>query len=241
MNPYGIKTGDSNIRGPIVSLKILYEEMPETSGCEQCSSVNGDNNKDWCCRSMNPSMYYVEFLYSWEKVQKWSKKDRVDLVVRAIRNYLINSLNKGCIFYVNGCKIYNQRPLACREYGVIPAEGWQERIEMGKKRFGPDYVPKNQCNLVRTKTGKPVTKEDEDKWFLHTRKSEERIGIPKDIINSHDGGQGSYRTFHDHLLIELFDDPFLNNLTKIRLQNNTLENIDSFVGVLKDTIEKVVK
>jgi len=74
MNPYGVKTTDGNIRGPMVALKILYEGMPQTTGCEQCHEVNGDD-EIWCCKTQSPSMYYAEFLYIWEGVQQWEKRE----------------------------------------------------------------------------------------------------------------------------------------------------------------------
>lgn len=231
MNPYGVNTSDSNIRGPLVSLTVLYESMPKTSGCENCKEVNG-NNEHWCCLTLNPSMYYAEFLLVWEKVQNWSKKDRLDLIGRCISNYLDNSPSKGCVFYKNGCQIYLDRPLACRVYAVISDEGWQERINLGKKRFGENYNPKPQCNLVKSEI--PVSLEMENKWFKHTQTAETRIGVNKQIIQAHDDATGSYRTFHDHILIELFDIAFLNKLSGLRLTNMNKESIESFVNTIKN-------
>lgn len=235
MNPYNVDTSDSNIRGPLISLKVLYEGMPSTSGCENCAQINGEE-AFWCCKTTNPSMYYVEFLYAWEKVQNWSKTKRIDLVVRCIENYLQNAPNKGCVFYVNGCTIYNERPFNCRVYGVIPAEGWEERINMGKKRFGDDYNPRPQCTLVTASV--PITKIQEDKWFRHTRDCEKRIGVDVGVVQAHDDAHGSYRTFHDHILIELFKPEFLNSLTQLRLSNPSKDAIDAFVKILRDTLEK---
>ena len=115
MNPYNVKTNDGNIRGPLVSLQVLYEDMPKTTGCEQCKEVNGDDAW-WCCRTMNPSMYYAEFLLVWEHVQNdWGKQRKAELIVRAIRNYLDVGDVKGCIFFHNDkCNCYQNRPLACR-------------------------------------------------------------------------------------------------------------------------------
>ena len=112
MNIYGVDHSDSNIRGPLVSLDILYEEMPETQGCENCANANRED-AIWCCRTHNPSMYYIEFLLAWEGVQRWSKPNRVSLVLEAARNYLSNRRDKGCIFWEQECKIYKQRPFAC--------------------------------------------------------------------------------------------------------------------------------
>lgn len=120
MNFYGIDKSDTNLRGPVTSLKILYEDMPKTSGCDQCAAINGDKDKDWCCHVLNPSMYYVEFLKVWEHVEKnWNKEKKTRLIMRAIKNYLRSDLNKGCIFYENGCSVHQHRPLACLSADTI--------------------------------------------------------------------------------------------------------------------------
>ncbi len=227
LNPYGVNTSDSNLVGPLVSLRILHEEMPKTTGCDRCKEVNGDN-VDWCCKTTNPSMYYVEFLNSWQAVQdEWSKDDKLDLVVRAIRNYLSESLEKGCIFYHGGCTTYDKRPFACRMYGVIPKQTWDERRVIFKGRYGEDFEPRAQCDMVTA--DKEISREMEDNWFLFIRRAEERIGVPEAVINGHDEPHGSYRTFHDHMLVELFPPEFLNYLTKLRLSSPSEEDIDKFI------------
>jgi Fe-S-cluster containining protein len=237
MNPYGIDTRDNNIRGPIVSLGILYNEMPETQGCENCQKAN-DADAIWCCRSLNPSMYYIEFLKVWEEVEKWDKDKRAEIVIRSIRNHLITELDKGCIFWKDHCLVYDNRPFACRMYAVIPQESWDSRLANLKGRYGKDYETRPQCDLVSTKDEKPITKDQEDKWFKHTIRCESRIGVPKGIIKAHDDPQGCYRTFHDHVLLELFDEGFLTQLSELRLQNPSLERIEDFLEVLEGELKK---
>lgn len=235
MSQYSVNISDSNIRAPLVSLKVLYKDMPTTSGCEKCVEHNKDNAY-WCCLSLNPSMYYVEFLYAWEKVQKWIEADRLQLISRCIKNYLSNNINKGCVFYNNGCSIYDERPLSCRMYGVIPKEGWEERVNMAKSRFGESYTPIPQCSLV--KSSQDISKTDDDKWFNHTKNCEKRIGVKDEIIKDHDGPFGSYRTFHDHILLEIFPTSFLNLLTSIKVKNFPQNEIDSLVETVLDLYNK---
>ena len=148
MNPYGVNIDGQTLMAPMASLKILYDGMPQTTGCENCHEANGDESK-WCCRYQNPSMFYIEFLYIWEEIQdNWSKKDRSELMLRAVRNYLDNSLSKGCIFYDDECKVYDKRPLMCRLYGVIPKESWDNRWEALKERQGDKFEARSQCPLV---------------------------------------------------------------------------------------------
>jgi Fe-S-cluster containining protein len=110
-NPYHIVPNDN----AFVSLKVLYQGMPETRGCEKCAEINGSSQKDYCCKELNPSMFYVEFLYVWNHVNNtWTKDEMKQLICRAIGNYLSNNPQKGCIFYKNGCLIHSRRPLSCR-------------------------------------------------------------------------------------------------------------------------------
>ena len=134
MNPYNIDLTQSNLQGPLIALDILYDGMPQTSGCEKCAEINGDDIH-WCCKTMSPSMYYAEFLKVFKQVgEQWSETEKRDLMFRAVRNYLDNGLNKGCVFYDKGCTVYSVRPFVCRMYGVISQENWDKRWETLKER-----------------------------------------------------------------------------------------------------------
>jgi hypothetical protein len=242
MNPYNIDTTNYNINKPIISLNVLFEHMPETTGCEKCKEINGDNS-EWCCRVVAPSMYYVEFLNVWIEVQKWSKEKRLSLILRAVKNYLSNNDSKGCIFFQKECLCYTQRSLQCRLYGVMPQEVWDKRVEYVKKLFDWDKVSNAfkkktvQCPLVSCTNGhKSVTETEEQKWFEHTRQCEKELGIPLDAINDHDGPKGSYRTFHDHIVLEFFDTPALNLLTRVKAQMPSDEDIQKFAETLLEQV-----
>ncbi len=218
----------NKIDGPLASLNVLYESMPKTHGCEKCKEINGDNH-DWCCKTQSPSMHYVEFLNVYKKVVGWNKQKKKALFLRAVRNYLNNKLNKGCIFYDNGCTIYSERPFVCRQYGVIPEENWNSRWEKLKEEQGDQFDAQPQCDLVTAERDIPAALED--RWFAHIQKCEERIGISKTKMHDRDGG--TYRTFHDHLLLEEMDERFLEFLTKIRLSNPSEEDIELAINQLE--------
>ena len=239
MNPYGVDISESNIQKPLISLKVLYEGMPETEGCEKCEEINGDAVQ-WCCKLQNPSLHYVEFLYVWKYVQKtYDKNSRLSLIVRAITNYLSNSSKKGCIFFVNdeGCTIHKHRPFSCRMYGVVPEENWTKRWDALNAEMGDQFDAIPQCPHVKTKSGEPVTSQQEDKWYEYIKKCERDLGVSEAHIKLHDRFGGPYRTFHDHILIELFDDVFLNKLSSIRMANPSTDEIDKFVFALKKAME----
>lgn len=220
------------------SLNVLYNEIPKTSGCEDCSFHYGDNI-DWCCKSLNPSMYYVEFWNAWLEVKNnWPTQQRKSLILRAIKNYLSNSTSKGCIFYDGGCTIYKKRPLSCRLYGVLPKEVWQSRVKSLKERYGEEFEVKNQCHIV--KSNKKITADDEQSWFEQTIALEKELQIPEEVVDAHDLPGGSYRTFHDHLLLEIFPPEYLELLTKFRLEDPSKEDIDLTVEEISKQLNNMV-
>ena len=235
MNPYSVDLSESNTLGPLVSLDVLYEGMPKTTGCSECASVNGEDNKDWCCKKQSPSMYYCEFLKVFEKFQKWGHKRKTQFILRAVSNYLDNGLTKGCIFYDDGCQVYTDRPLTCRVYGVVPKESWDKRWESLKERQGESFQAEPQCSLVTSK--KEVTPEMDERWFEFTQTCETRLGVSQKIVNLHDLAGGSYRTFHDHLLVELFNEDVMNHLTQVRLTNPSRDQIDLTVETIKGQLD----
>lgn len=235
MAQYGVDFTKNESLSPVISLKILYEHLPSTTGCENCSAHHGEDNKHWCCQEMSPSMYYVEFIYAWTQVSNsWKQSDRKKLILKAIRNYLTAGLSKGCIFYDKGCTIYNKRPLACRMYAITPSEVWDKRVLFLKEKLGDRINIKPQCSFV--KSDPPVTIESEQNWFDHTTNCEKRFGVPDKEVSLHDLTGGSYRTFHDHLLVELFPIEFMEMLTKHRLTEPNKEQVDDIINQLSGVI-----
>lgn len=236
-NCYGVtqKISDPDIFRPLVSLKVFYDGMPKTTGCEKCQEINGEN-VHWCCLTQSPSMYYVEFLYVWKEALKQEVDERINLILRCIRNYLDSNLNKGCVFYNNGCSCYEQRPFSCRMYGVVPSENWDSRWERIKKEQGDAFNASPQCDLVRA--DKKISAKEENMWFAHTTECESRLGVSQRCIDLHDEQDGSYRTFHDHVLLELFDEDFLSQITKVRLTKPSQEEINEFVEQIKGMLEQ---
>ena len=184
----------------LVSLKVLYEGMPTSTGCETCLDVNGEDDLHWCCTQQNPNMFHIEYEHATAQISHWSRKKRVDLIERALRGYLSRDFNQACIFYDGGCTIYETRPFACRMFGVIPKETWDE----GVAKFlvdHPKVIARPQCDLVRQKT--PVTASQHRKWSDHIRNCELQSGRSEREIRLHDKRGGGYRTFYEHILIEL--------------------------------------
>lgn len=234
MNPYKIDISQSNLEGPLISLNVLYEGMPATSGCEKCKEINGDDY-NWCCFLQSPSMYYVEFLKVFKEVgDNWTHQQKTEVLLRSVRNYLDSAINKGCVFYDGGCTVYDVRPFYCRVYGVIPKETWEKRWNILQERQGDKFDARPQCSLVSSES--EITPVLEDKWFLHTRECEERIGMPLQAIDLHDGAGGSYRTFHDHMLLELLGEDVLVMLTQVRMTNPSKEDIELTIEKIRESL-----
>jgi len=239
-NPYGVDISDYNISGPLISLDILYKQIPCTSGCDKCPEANGEN-KFWCCKTISPSMFYVEFLRVYKTVQnQWSKTAKASLAMRAIVNYLItDTTNKGCIFWDGKCMAYADRPLSCRMYAVIPKESWDKRVESIKRREGNDFYIKDQCNLVSVDLGKTITPQQDDQWFAYTQSCERKLGVPEQYIKLQDIPGGSYRTFHDHLLLEVLETDAMNKLTKVKITKPPRSDIEAFATILSKQLDKL--
>lgn len=215
---------------PFISLKVLYENLPVTSGCENCVSINNDNAY-WCCKSYVPSMFYVEFLYIWKTIINKTDSEKKSVILNSIKNYLLDSQNKKCPFWDDKCSVYEVRPFSCREYGIIPDEIWADRVSYLKKIHGENYEYKNQCSLVKIDKGNN-NKELSNKRFQHIQKCEIEIGADPIKTKNYTDENSTYRVAHDHILLELFDNNFLKKLTEFKLSKPTENEIDDFISAL---------
>jgi hypothetical protein len=120
----------------------------------------------------------------------------------------------------------------CRIYGITPEEEFQPRYERLKvlyEKKGEEL--RDQCDLVSTIDGKNVTKKHIDKWWDELVDIEASLGFKKEEINDSDGG--TYRTFHDHLLIHLFPEDTLASLTFVKTNGSPMEKLEAVVNFTK--------
>jgi Fe-S-cluster containining protein len=217
-------------------LSGLYDRIPDTVGCMENINREGGCGA-WCCQSQSPQVLYSEFCNAWRYINKhWSKQEVLELVLRAVRNYLSNKFAKGCVFWSQEtklCQIHDARPLACRVYGVMPDEEWKPKYERLKVLY-PDEV-REQCGLIKTEDGKPVTKAQTDVWWKLLTDIEASQGIARNRM--HDGPSGTYRTFHDHIVLSLYDRKILTILSEMRL-NASEEAKEKFIAEIRAMYEK---
>jgi len=232
---YGSKNDTKTLKKSRQLLKELYAKIPETKGCLE--NINKENGcMGWCCSCQTPQVLYSEFLNTWNYVVHNCDNDKIlNLIGRCLRSYLFGNKEKACVFWDKETKLCSQhetRCYNCRIYGITPEEEFKPRYERLKVIY-PDIKP--QCTLVKTESGKEVTKQDIDKWWEYLKFIEMSIGISRDLI--HDDIDGSYRTYHDHILIHVLGDDGMEYLSKVRQTNDLLikEN------VYKDVMSSMVK
>jgi len=226
-------------------LDYLYSKLPETKGCFE----NLNKCKGKCCLYQNPQVFYVEFLNIWTYICKnWNIEDLLKIIELSVRTYVYNTPTKGCIFFDKEkylCRIHNKRPFNCFFYGITPLEEFNKRYEKIKKLYknNPDAIFMEQCNLIKAYSNgkeKIVSQEEIDNWWKELVEIEHYIGVKKKNIN--DEEEGSYRTFHDHILLKIMPHEVLIELEKIRMMKNINSKdivIKTFIKLLKENIEKI--
>ena len=231
---YKLKPGEDVLKKSRKELKRLYSQVPETEGCKE-NIAKEDGCGAWCCEHQTPQVMYVEFLNTWHFVlQNYPAEKVASLLLKAVRLYLSDNPTKGCIFWDKKTKLCSQhqtRPLNCRAYGQIPDEEFKPRFERLKVLYEkqPLAYVKEQCNLVKTVGDKKPTKEDTDAWQVYLEQIEASIGIDKKLISDAPGG--SYRAYHDHILLRLGSVPFLTELTSVKT-SGTKEEKEAYVKAL---------
>lgn len=210
----------------------LYSKIPETEGCMESL----DTCKAFCCFQQNPQLLYCEFLRTLDFVLKnWDEEEFLDLFEKSLKNYLSKEIIKGCVFWdkeTRLCKIHKYRPLSCYLYGITPEEEFESKLKRLREKYKDEIVKfRDQCDLIKTKDGSQITVEDTDRWWNRLVKIERSIGIDKDLINDDPGG--TYRTYHDHLLIFYLSDYLLENLSQVRQFGEPIEKQRVIETVLK--------
>ena len=224
------------------SLQCLYDELPETTGCmENINKVGGCCG--WCCRLQCPQVLQVEFLYTWAYVMNnFSDDDVVFLIEKAFRTYLNNDFSKGCIFWNSEtklCTIHECRPFNCYLYGITPKEEFDERYKRLKEEHEGEFgaVIKPQCDLVSVVDGEMPEVKETDKWWNELKRVEQSLGIKESDI--HDGSGGSYRTYHDYILMRFLSDEILQQMTILRLHGQIEEKEQFVCNAIKYFREKI--
>lgn len=229
------------------ALESVYKDMPDTKGCLEHidKSVKDGGCGGWCCYCQTPQIFYIEFLYCFEYIQKnMSDDDLLDIIEKSMLNAVKGETTKGCIFFddeTKMCKVHQGRSFNCRFYGITPDEEFNRRWSNVTKRMigmSNTYV-KKQCELVSTADGSEVSVEDSNKWWGRIYQLESQLGIKEENINDKEGG--SYRTPHDHLLLYLLPENIVGGLAGIRHYDNykdKVSQVNALMDILRDFYKK---
>lgn len=229
-------------------LEKLYARIPETFGClEYIKKDRKDGGCGGvCCSIQCPQLLYCEFLRTLNEIlDKWSAEKLLDIIEKAIKTYLYNLPTKGCILWNKDtklCKCHNSRPLACFMYSIESDEEFVPKMErlIESYKDEPLAIFMKQCRKCKTKDGKLISKEEHDILWKELVEIEKSIGIEENKIN--DDVDGTYRTFHDHLLIFLLPNYMFKNLSEVRRFGNQEEKekvVSTFMNVLSPVAKKL--
>jgi Fe-S-cluster containining protein len=189
-----------------------------------------------CCLVACPQMNYSEAMQILDRVwAEWDNDDKRKLIMQCLRFYFSNSMVKSCPLLGKddsgnfGCRVYDDRPLMCRLYGMWPQATYERRVKMFENATGFDRadLPLNtQCTHVR-RVDDSVELNDEVIEGLTSSLDliDAKVGnyTPEQIDD-----RANYMTIHDWVLQKFFGDENMAVLTDFMLAA-TREEIDDYL------------
>jgi len=202
-----------------------------------------------CCKVACPSMNFCEYSQLINEVWKTTNKsEKIELICKSVEYFFYNqfekfgmkTLIKPCMLLSKEgkCKWYDSRPLNCRLYGLWPITLYRERVDKFEKAYSGllsrEQLPLNtQCPYVKRKDeSQPLTKEIIEELFTQLDMLDTKIGNFSEIQMKQ---KENYRTFHDWLLLKIFGESKLADLTDfmIAASGSTTEDM---INVLEQTV-----
>lgn len=207
------KNSKKKIKKLIKQLETVYENIPSTTGCIE----NIKTCQAWCCKENNPHVFYIEFMNIWKHVtENFSNQQFLQLIKNAIKNHISLDVKKQCVFFNEenlNCNCHKKRPFACHTYGITPEEEFNEKLYSLRVIY-PNESFRNQCNLV--KCDKKVFVSHTNKWWNDIKKIEIKVSN-----NIKDELEGSYKTLHDYIVFQCFNENEIDLFQKIKKDFNT--------------------
>ncbi len=241
---FKIKT--QNLKDAINRLNKVYKKLPQTTGCLQHINkpIEQGGCGGHCCVHNNPSMLYVQFMNSWGNFTQTHSLDQIlVLFEKSLRNYLSANTLKTCVFFdteTKLCTTHMHRSMSCRLYGITPNKQYNSKLVQLRilcKKTNQQSLVKQQCRLVSTSNNKDVPTKFSDNIFKDIKKIQRTLQIPYERMN--DQAEGTYRTYHDHILIKHFDDSFLAQLSHLRVNGTQSQKNMAIVNVMP-VIKKLI-
>lgn len=209
-----------------------------------------------CCKVAMPQINYSEFVQiASDAWQDFPKEEKVKLICKSVEYFFRHEFEKWgkdifikpCMFLdkdTNLCKIYNNRPLACRLYGLWPKEEYDKRVDKFEKAYSEygltrEDLPLNkQCDKVgRIDKTIELDMPMIESLYAKLDNLDAKVG---DFSKTQIKGKENYRTFHDWLLLKIFGENWLINLSSF-MKAATKEQIEEQVEAIKDAIVEICK
>jgi len=205
-----------------------------------------------CCKTSCPQMFFSEFSSLIQQVwDTTSRSEKVELICTSIEYFFRNefekwgmdTLVKPCLLLDEKnkkCRYYEERCLNCRLYGLWPKKDYNERVDKFEKAYKGllkrKELPLNtQCpHVKRIDESKELTTEVINGLFEQLDKLDEKVGRFSALQMSQ---KENYRTFHDWLLLKIFGETWLSDLTTFMLAANKDMLVEQ-VEALKDAVKQ---
>jgi Fe-S-cluster containining protein len=204
-----------------------------------------------CCQVAMPQMNYCEFVQIANTIwNSFSSNDKVELILTSVEYFFknefekwgIDSLVKPCMFLNREdglCKIYENRPLSCRTFGLWPKKAYENRVEKFADFYSKYGLSKNdlplfkQCEKVkRVSEENPLTEEDISAIYEKIDHLDSKIS---DFSKLQIKNKENYRTFHDWLLLKIFGEDWLVMLSNFMIAADK-EKIEDALNHLKTAL-----
>lgn len=223
-----------------------------------------------CCRVACPQMHYSEAILIWNKIlSKWTREEKKQFLIQSVRHFFSRSLIKPCPLFgkigpsQDGCRIYANRPLNCRLYGLLPEDVYAQRVQSLAEKLGLEstQIPLNkQCQWVRRVNGQMLTSEAVSRLDNALNVVDE-IVLQNDVMGRQEiGPKGptkdqlrraktearskvrkgwAYRTIADWALYFVFGEDFLSMMTQ-KLLSMSNEESREMMATCEGVIEKAL-
>lgn len=210
-----------------------------------------------CCNVSMPSMNSCEFSQIRSKIwSEFSVEERADIVGQCVEYFFknefekwgISTLVKPCLLQdrkTGLCKIYEDRPLSCRMYGLWPKDAYEKRVDRFVKVYEKYGLAKedlplfSQCPCVeRLDKSVSLTNEIINDLYTQLDMLDKKVGSYSDLQIKN---KNNYRSFHDWMLLSVFGEEWLSQLTSFMLASDrkTMEDqIEQLKVVIKDLFKK---
>jgi len=237
------------------SIKSLENKLKEI----YYGDVNLDttcNGAVICCKIAMPQLNYSEFTVLIEKIWRTnSREQKIEFICKSVEYFFktrfeqfkLDVFHKPCMLLGNDgkCIYYANRPLSCRIYGLWPEDIYNKRVDKFEKAYSEfgvkrEELPLNkQCpNVKRVDDSIILTEDIINGLYKKLDNLDKKVG---DYNDKHVESRYNYRTFHDWLLLKIFGEEWLIDLSRF-LKGATKEiveqQIDEFKKVIREKFAK---